>query len=402
MTQSRIARIRIAIAHPRLGRGGSEARALRIIEAMRGLGEITLLTMGPVDWPALNAAYGTTIRREEVSVMRPRIGRFMCSFPVGDAFRGCMFQRFCRSVAGRFDLLLSAYNLTDFGTRAIQFIADFSFDEELRTRFHPFSPGLRGLFQRERLLRKVYLGICRRVGNRSPRDPMRDDLVVANSQWVAGLIRARYGVAAKVLYPPIDDGFPNVPWEKKENGFVCIGRVAPEKRIEQIVGILSDVRKMGHDVHLHVIGAIGTDAYGTRIKKLCQANSEWVIADGRLDGDMKKAMLAAHRYGIHACQGEAFGIGVAEMVKAGCIPFVPAEGGAGEIVAHDALTYSDQEDAIKKINAVLLRPVMQDDIGLHLARRMTTALRPVFVDADVVLAVVNEFLAREGVREGRT
>ena len=42
--------------------------------------------------------------------------------------------------------------------------------------------------------------------------------------------------------------------------------------------------------------------------------------------------MAQHRYGIHTMENEHFGIGVAEMVRAGCIPFVHDSGGPVEIV----------------------------------------------------------------------
>ena len=83
-------------------------------------------------------------------------------------------------------------------------------------------------------------------------------------------------------------------------------------------------------------------------------------------GAEKAQILAACRYGIHGREGEAFGIGVAEMVKAGCITFAPAEGGPAEIVNHEALLYRDDDEAIEKITAVLDQRALRGELIDHL------------------------------------
>lgn len=190
-------------------------------------------------------------------------------------------------------------------------------------------------------------------------------MILANSKWTAGIIGDKYDVKPKVLYPPVEDGFPDVPVEQKDFGFVCIGRISQEKRIERIIEILAAVRSRGHDIHLHVIGDC-SNPYGQSIRQLAEAEGGWVHLDGRKAGLEKKDILAAHRFGIHACQGEAFGIAVAEMVKAGCITFVPDEGGQVEIVNHPDLTYANVDDAVVKIDAVLRDEQRQNDLRQHL------------------------------------
>lgn len=262
--------------------------------------------------------------------------------------------------------MISTYNTCDFGRRAIQCIADFSFAPEIARSLHPLPPGAK-MFYRDGLLRKAYLGFCRSFARPSGRNPLTEDMVLANSHWTARLLRERFGTQAEVLYPPVAGDFPAVAWEDRENGFVCLGRVAPEKRIERIIEILAKVRQAGHDVHLHVVGSIGDDSYGRMIGGLCRQNAAWVHADGPLYGPAKAAMLTNHRYGLHGCQGEAFGIAVAEMVKAGCIAFVPGEGGQAEVVGHADLTYSSVEEAAGKIITVLRDEARQAALREHLA-----------------------------------
>jgi glycosyltransferase involved in cell wall biosynthesis len=218
-------------------------------------------------------------------------------------------------------------------------------------------------------------------------------VIIANSRWSADVLKKRHGAAAEVLYPPVPGEFPSVVPPEKENGFVCLGRIAPEKRVEQAVEIVEAVRNRGHDVHLHVIGGLGGD-YGDSIRRLCETRKSWVSLEGPLYGKQKCEMLSRHRYGIHACRGEAFGIAVAEMVKAGCIPFVPAEGGAAEIVNHSALTYANVEEAADKIDAVLRQEALQDDLRGHLALRGQQFSPQRFMEG--IRKAVEEFLAKYG------
>ena len=61
---------------------------------------------------------------------------------------------------------------------------------------------------------------------------------------------------------------------------------------------------------------------------------------------------------------------VAEMVRAGCIPFVHNSGGPPEIVGHDSrLIYESEDEAAQKIMQVLGDPAAQEDIRQRLALR---------------------------------
>ncbi|WP_295612482.1 glycosyltransferase [uncultured Lamprocystis sp.] len=181
-----------------------------------------------------------------------------------------------------------------------------------------------------------------------------EDWLVANSAWTADLLHLRLGlISNRVIFPPVADAAPTLPWEQREDGFVLRGRVSHQKRIERMIDNLGRVRAAGHDVHLHIVGAVGDDGYGRAIRDQIARNAAWCFADGYLVGTAKMALLAQHRFAIHGCTGEAFGISVAEYVKAGCIPFVPNQGGPAEIVMSDELIYRDQDDAVAKVVRVL-------------------------------------------------
>jgi len=116
--------------------------------------------------------------------------------------------------------------------------------------------------------------------------------------------------------------------------------------------------------------------------------------DGRKAGQEKKGLLAGHRFGIHARTGEPFGIAVAEMVKAGCITFVPVEGGQAEIVNHPDLTYSDVDDAVNKIDRILRDERREDALRLHLKAQGELFSTERFMAG--IRAAVEQFLATRG------
>lgn len=383
-------RLKVGVAHPYLGRGGSESRVMWAIEALKADYDVSVITTGGGDLDALNQFYGTSVKPDEVTFRESGIPAVLRR--TGDALRGSLHQRHCRRVASEYDVLISAYNLCDFGVPAIHCIADFCWDAEIRRRLHPVPTGGRGFAHRDGILRRAYLGLARALSRPSGRDLFAgEDLILANSRWSAEIIRQKYGATVDVLYPPVLGEFPDVPSGERELGFVCLGRIAPEKRIERIVEILQRVRSMGHDVHLHVIGNAADSTYGAEIRSLSDGQ-EWVSLEGCLYGAEKAELLSRHRFGIHACQGEAFGIAVAEMVKAGCITFVPNEGGQAEIVDDPALLYEDVDHAAELIDRVLRDERSQQELGEHLSTRATLFTATGF--AEGLRNAVERFLAK--------
>ena len=359
-------RLKVVIGHPKLGYGGSEARVMWLIEALKRDFDVTVVTTGGWDLAALNSYYGTRVGDDEVKVRIAPVPLLMQKLSAA-ALRGNCYQRFARQIAGEYDLRISAYNLTDWGLPAVHFIADFSWHRELRDRLDPPSPGF---IYRDTILRRAYLRIAAAYARPSGRDVLRDDLVIANSQWSATLIKQFCGVeCAAVVYPSVWTEFPDVPWEEKEQAFVMIGRIAPEKQVERAIAILEAVRQRGHAIRLHLCGQIENNLYGRRMARLCRERADWIVPEGRVSGTRKAQILANCRFGIQTRGAEAFGISVAEIVKAGAIVFTSNDGGQTEISNLPDLLFADAEDAADKISAVLSSPEKQGAFRVHLAQR---------------------------------
>lgn len=199
-------------------------------------------------------------------------------------------------------------------------------------------------------------------------------MTLTNSDWVGDLVRKTYGIETVTLYPPAAGGFRRMPWAQRENGFVCIGRINPCKRIEWIVELLDRVRTEIPEVRLHIVGPSdimpGSHAYRRKLAELFRSNADWVELHENLPREELLELLARNRYGIHAHTDEHFGIAVAEMVLAGCIPFVYDRGGPVEIVGGDSrLLYSSADDAMEKIVRTMTDLPQQENLLTKLAAR---------------------------------
>ena len=146
---------------------------------------------------------------------------------------------------------------------------------------------------------------------------------------MAGIIRNKYGPDIDVLYPPVLTESPRISFDANGIGFVCIGRISPEKRIERIVEILKSVRLRGHNIHLHVIGGTDETTYGKAVEDLCRNQGGWVITEGGQFG----------------------------------------EEGQGEIVRHESLMYDRVEDAVEKIDTILRKPQLMVELQEQLRRQ---------------------------------
>jgi glycosyltransferase involved in cell wall biosynthesis len=337
-------------------------------EALMQEFDVSIITTNAIDLGGLNSFYGTNISTQEVTIRRVPVPCMLSKERGAAAIRGALFQRAMRRIAHEYDVLISAYNLCDCGVPAIHLL-DLSWDEELRTRFSVPPTGIEGMFHRIAPVRAMYLWLGRFFAQPSGRDLFAgDDLLLAYSAWIASLIERKHHVKCGVLHPPVPGVFTDIPFNNRNRDFVCMGRISEEKRIERMLEILTKVRDRGHQARLRLVGGFGRDTYARKIETLVRGLS-WVALEGAVSEQRKAGILASSRYGIHGAEGEGFGIAIAEMVKAGCVTFAPAEGGSAEILDHEALLYRGNDDAVEKIIAVLSNEPLRWELSAHLRRQ---------------------------------
>jgi len=361
---------KILIVHPELRpRGGSEARPLWIAQALKEDHEVTLISQGNIDFPLLNEAYGTSLQEKEVKKIElPYPSSIFTRF---DAYRSLPLIRYCQAKANEFDILISSYNVLDLKKRGIQFIADFSFSDRLRRKFNPQHGWFNKLKYEFSPLRAIYLKIAQWI-SRTSSSGWKHNLTVANSKWTQLILKAEFNINSEVIYPPVKSPDNKVSWEDREEGFVILGRISPEKKIEQAIEIVRRVRDyLSHkNLHLHILGGSGPKSgYYEKLRTLTKNAQDWIFWEGPVFGPNKYAILQKHKYGLNCRPFEPFGIAVAEMVKSGCLVWVPKRGGQEEIVSHPDLIYNNLEEAVQKTIEVVENERRELLLRQHLAEQ---------------------------------
>lgn len=366
--------------------GGGNGVAVWIIEALKRDHAVSLLTWEPIDLASINRYYGASLGAADFRAfgVPPALRRILALVPTPAGLLKTNFLlRFCKKMKDDYDVIITVNNEADFGRPGIQYVhfpwarlprppADLSW-------YHRF-PGVVNAYHR----------LCAQVGGFSF-DRMKQNLTLANSSWTADKIRERHGIESIVLHPPILDDFPDVPWAERESGFVCVGRISPEKELEKIIDIVTSVRNRGHDAHLHLIGSRARDRrYYERILRRVRANASWIFFEEDIPRERLVRLVSTHRYGIHGMEEEHFGMAVAEMIQGGCIVFAPRGGGQTEIIGReDRLLYGTREEAATKIIQAMTDPDLQISLRSHLGERKLLFSVNDFIRR--IRAIVDEF-----------
>ena len=245
----------------------------------------------------------------------------------------------------RYDVIISTIGEFDFGARAIQYVhypwAHFP-RPDVDYRWYHFLP-----------LLLAYRSLCTKLSGYTRVAVGRNETLV-NSSWTKRLYEEWYSAPASVLYPPVPGGFPEVPPESRDLAFVSVGRISAEKELVKTIEILDRVRGFGYDVRYRIIGVRSKEAYYKRLVALAREKGDWISFHLNMPRDEMVRLIAHCRFGIHGMVGEHFGIAPAELQRAGCITFVPHDGGPVEIVGGDErVIYRSIEDGVEKIVRVL-------------------------------------------------
>jgi glycosyltransferase involved in cell wall biosynthesis len=356
--------------------GGGNLVAAWMLQALREDHDVTVLACESPSLAELNRWYGTALAADDFRLV-------LASLPVRalgrvtptpmSLVRNMLLMREARRRRPGYDLVVTCNNEGDLGDGpAVQYVHfPMLWLGRPETDLHWYN-------RQPAVIRAYYRLSVRSTGYSV--DRMVRHTTLANSAFIAERIRTLHGIAPTVLHPPIVGVFPDVPWEARANGVVAIGRLSPEKRFEEIVAILAAVRRAHPDVTLHVVGSTDRRAYGRRMRALFAAHADWVRLHLDVSRDQLLALVSRQRYGIHAMPDEHFGIAVAEMLSAGCLPFVPDTGGAAEIVGDaPALRFGSPAEAAARIDAVLRDAGAQDALRRHCAARAELFTRARFV-----------------------
>jgi len=374
-------------------RGGGNAVAVWMIEALKHDYELHVYTIHPVDWDALNQFYGTSLSPSDfhLHVLPAFIRSILSLDPDPGSVQGlALLMRLAKWTKNRYKAILIADNEADFGKRSIQYI---HYPDWVRL--------YQKLYNKETHKRKPlslkYLHLWKIISGMSFKQ-VKNNLSLVNSNWTGKELHNFYGISGKTLYPPVPGGFINTPWNKRKNGFICIGRITHIKRLEHIIRIMRVLRARGHDLHLHMIGIrYGPSShwqYYWKILKQIQHHSSWITLHENISRNELVKIVSSNKYGIHRQPDECFGIAVAEMVKGGCITFTHHTGGQAEIVGdEERLKYSSDAEAVRKIENVLKNSKEQAELKKYLDTRKNLFSTQRFMKE--TREIVGQFIAGE-------
>jgi glycosyltransferase involved in cell wall biosynthesis len=339
--------------------GGGAGVGAWMLEALRRDHDVALLTHRPPRFADVDRFFGTRLAEGGVTVElapMPRIpGPPLALWHQHHIFRAA------RARADRYDVVLSNENESWVGRRCIQYV-HYPWGHlprpEIEMRWYHRMPGALALYRR-----------AARALSGFRADLMKSNLTLANSAWTAAKLHEWYGMRdVRVVPPPTVGAGTPPPWSQRRTGFVMLGRVAPEKRIETAIEVLEQVRNAGEKVTLDLVGIGGASTYLRELQPLL-AGRPWISRHEQISRDELSGLLRETRYGIHAMVDEHFGMAVAEMVRAGCVVFAHASGGPQEILVDPRLLFDDADDAVAKVFAVLHSAELQRELGQHLANR---------------------------------
>ena len=341
------------MVHPRLApSGGGQAVAAWALQALRGHSKVSLLTLDPVDFPALNSNFGTTLRACDFELIAARglSQRLIESVPspplarLENALLARAAQRL--SSTGHFDRFLCTNNEIDFGRKGVQYV-HFPYAYLKRPlqdyRWYHRLPGALAL----------YLSLTDHLSGVSL-ERLRENRALVNSGFIAGLYQEAHGVEADVVPPPVPGDFPETPWDARRNVVVGVGRMHPCKRWHEAIEVVRRVRAEGLEVGLLILGSKDTPEYLHELQ-VRAAREPWCEVSVDLTRAELVRRVAECRYGIHLMVEEHFGIAPAELQRAGCLTFVHNSGGPVEIVDGDAeVLFDNDAEAAEKIARMIL------------------------------------------------
>ncbi len=351
--------------------GGGNGVAAWVLQALVPAHRVTVLSWQPVEVAAINRFFGTTLHGGDFeSLIVPRTWTWLPNLlPVpATLVKLALLMRYTRRVSADFDVIFGVHNETDYGRRGIQYI---HYPSYLRPR--P-AVDLRW-YHRPRVALSAYYALADRIAGFSLAR-MRSNLTLVNSDWTGAHVRAFLGGEPRTLYPPVADPGPGLPWDERAPHFLAIGRISPEKEYERTMRILARVRTEAPGLRLTIAGT--SDRHSARylagLERLARELGDWITFRLDLDREELRRLMGSHRYGIHGMREEHFGMAPAELARAGVIVWVPRGGGQMEVVGHEpALMYGDEDEAARKITAVL-----QDSAAQERLRRQLAALASQF------------------------
>lgn len=326
--------------------GGAEAVCVRSLEALKDEFEVHFVVpyVGGLvkDVNLINKQYGSELKSGDFVLMNVPLWNIVRPLVRWSWFlHTFVFMAMVRRLAPKFDLCLSTYNEFDFGPHknARQYLHYPMLTVALTSVPRKIFAWITG-FSYQNVL-SAYSYTC--------------------SEYTRKLIQQKYPhTHIDVLYAPVRKPRMEVPAHTTNKDFIYIGRISREKRIEECIKIVEDVRKAGYNSKFTIVGPAYDEQYHNEIL-LAVKDKEWVTMYGQASSGEIDTLMSAHGFGINGTKDEQFGITIAEMCRCGVLVFVPNGGGQLEVV-DNSLVFENVDDAVSKIVKLFQNDEMQAEL----------------------------------------
>lgn len=355
------------------GFGGAENHCVRVAEVLQELDcQVTVLHAGgPLDSARISSWCGIRLDPARVRfVTAPPFDRFPAFLRGLILLRYAFVLRAARHIAGRYDLVIGTYGEVPLRVRKLiqsTHIPLFFHDEESLAYL-----GFDAARSRLRYgLRILYVMAARRVARWNRSDIEAAQLLLTNSGWTAQQFLRHYPSSKpQVIYQgaqtELDANNPDfIPFERRSDNFVILGRVVAAKRLEAAIEIIDALRARGRDVGLTIVGS-GNGKYAESIASLV-SERPYISWRKNLSRREVERLVVTQKWGLHCAPHEHYGLAALELLRLGCVVFVPDSGGQAEVVNDGRLRYLSVDDARSKIEAVLDSPDLQRELRFKLS-----------------------------------
>jgi glycosyltransferase involved in cell wall biosynthesis len=354
------------------GFGGAENHCIRVAQIMQNAGfDVTVLHGGgPLDVERIWKWCGIRLDPARASFVTAEPFTRFPSFLAGKVLlRYAFVLRAARRIVDEFEIVIGTFGEVPLELQTLiqsTHVPLFFCDPESLS-YLGFDSG------RSRLrywMRVVYVRAARRIAGWSRR-VIESQRLLTNSYWTARQFQRHYPRSnPKVIYHGartdlVQSDNDYLAFGERTENFVILGRIAPSKRVELAIEIVDLLRGRGWGAGLTIIGS-NEGRYADSIASLVNDRPYVKWRQNLARGDVEK-LVASHKWGLHCAPNEHYGLAAIEMLRLGCIVFVPDSGGQAEVVSDERLRYTSALDAADKIERVLRSDALQAELRVLLA-----------------------------------
>jgi len=193
---------------------------------------------------------------------------------------------------------------------------------DIKEYHEEYRSGLRGYYF------KIWLRLFTKFARENPFEIA--DIVLANSKYIANLVKALWQESPEVLNPPVKikdfEPYAYKSFENREDAVVVISRITPEKRLENAIEAVarSETKPL-----LRIIGTLPpTKSYYKRhLEKIARDRNVNIKFHQNVSRKELVKLATSSKVLVHTTIGEHFGIAVVEGMAAGLPVIVHRSGG---------------------------------------------------------------------------